>query len=73
MRYQPFMKPFVKGMHILMIPMIIGNCMLIGTLYTFKYYIINVIFVILLGHFGLKAYETFCMFILKLTNKNQKM
>lgn len=66
MKYKQFMKPFVIGMHIMLLLVALSNVIMIGNEYSLAFYLISLVWITIVGHLGLKLWEVIFVFLLKL-------
>lgn len=72
MKYKQFMKPFVIGMHIMIVVVALVNIVMIGDEYSFGFYLASIVGITIVGHLGLKIWEIVFVQLLKLKGEKKE-
>ena len=66
------MKPFVIGMHIMLVVVALVNIIMLGDEYSIEFYIASIVGITIVGHLGLKLWEIVFVQLLKLKGEKKE-
>lgn len=72
MKYKQFMKPFVIGLHCMLVIVALANIIMIGDDISIGYYLFTLIWMIIGGHLFLKVWEWIFIFLLQIKGEKKK-